>query len=216
MSFTNRCRSLDTDPRRSSHGTGRNLRILCTTLALVTLPFSGGCSPELFVTTVIVAPVLYAHLNQGGPETRQDPARTRTDRPRIHTSPASVNTVHAASSAQEPQAPSSPAHTDMSSNRQLDTISPVAQGALAYRQMQWDDAARILNEAMATGTCTDSEVSKAHVLLGAIEYQQGHLQATRIHFLTAYRHDRQTRPSPELFPPQLVDFYRTVNSITGP
>jgi hypothetical protein len=82
--------------------------------------------------------------------------------------------------------------------------------------MRWEDAERFLTEAIVDGTCTDSELSTAHALLGAIEYQQGNARAARTHFVAAYRYDRQMQLSPEVFPPQLVEFYRTVNGIKGP
>ena len=75
---------------------------------------------------------------------------------------------------------------------------------------------RILTEAIAEGTCTDSELSTAHILLGAIEYQQGNAGAARTHFVAAYRYDRQMQLSPEVFPPQLVAFYEKVNGVKGP
>jgi len=94
--------------------------------------------------------------------------------------------------------------------------SLVVRGTLAYREMRWDDAERFLTEAIAEGTSTDSELSTAHMLLGAMEYQQGNPQAARTHFVAAYRYDRQMQLSPEVFPPHLVDFYRTVNDVEDP
>ncbi len=108
------------------------------------------------------------------------------------------------------------AHQDKSPGPQPATPSLVARGAIAYREMRWEDAERFLTEAIVDGTCTDSELSTAHALLGAIEYQQGNARAARTHFVAAYRYDRQMQLSPEVFPPQLVEFYRTVNGIKGP
>lgn len=41
-------------------------------------------------------------------------------------------------------------------------------------------------KAIVEATCTDSALSSAHALLGAIEYQQGNARAARTHFVAAY------------------------------
>lgn len=87
------------------------------------------------------------------------------------------------------------------------------EGAQAYNEMRWDDATGVLNRALGSGTCTNPQRNQAHILLGAIEYQQGNLRAAKVHFVTAYGCDPSTRPSPQLFPPQLIEFYREVNNI---
>jgi len=253
MSFTNRSNSLRTDSGGSSHWAKKIPRALCTAIVLAVLPFSAGCSPEAFVTTLIVAPVLYAHLRQDSPGTKQKPVRASMNEPRIYTSTERANTAYTTSSAPRPQAPDSPVLREVLTDRQPATqqesrspatarnagpapmpdtlpaqrtrpppnkqpaaVSPIVEGALAYREMRWDDAVRILTGAIDSGTCTDSERSKAHILLGATEYQQGNLQAARVHFMAAHRHDAHTQPSPRLFPPQLVNFYKTVNGLKGP
>jgi hypothetical protein len=90
------------------------------------------------------------------------------------------------------------------------------EGAQAYHEMRWKDATGILNRALGSATCTNPEQNQAHILLGAIEYQQGNPEAAKAHFVAAYRYDRNTPPSSQLFPPQLIDFYRTVNGIKRP
>jgi len=91
------------------------------------------------------------------------------------------------------------------------TVSPIMEGAQAYRELRWDEAARVLNRAINTGTCTRSELGQGHVLLGAIAYQQGDAEAARIHFAQAHRHDPQLQPSPQLFPPPLIEFYKATS-----
>lgn len=106
--------------------------------------------------------------------------------------------------------------TEPAPSRPPTAASAIMEGAQAYREMRWDDAAGILDRALGSGTCTNPEQNQAHILLGAIEYQQGDLQAAKVHFAAAYRCDRSTSPSPQLFPPQLIDFYRTVNGLKRP
>jgi tetratricopeptide (TPR) repeat protein len=102
------------------------------------------------------------------------------------------------------------------SSRPPTAASAIKEGAQAYREMRWDDATGILNRALRSGTCTNPEQNQAHILLGAIEYQQGNPQAAKAHFVAACRYDRDTSPSSQLFPPQLIDFYRTVNGLKRP
>jgi Flp pilus assembly protein TadD len=77
--------------------------------------------------------------------------------------------------------------------------------------MRWENAAQILQEAMAAGTCRDTELGKAHLLLGAMAYQQGDVEAARRHFGQAHRCDPQIQPAPLLFPPQVIEFYRATH-----
>ena len=199
-----------------SHWTQRPRRLLCVLVAVAALPFAAGCSPELYALSAIVVPLAYRHMNQGGPGSRPNAAQMRTDRPRIHTQPVHTGIVHAAHDTRQLQESRSPVHRERSQGPQPATPSLVTQGALAYREMRWEDAKRFLTEAIVEGACTDSELSTAHILLGAMEYQQGNARAARTHFMAAYRYDRQMQLSPEVFPPHLVDFYRTVNGVKGP
>jgi tetratricopeptide (TPR) repeat protein len=100
----------------------------------------------------------------------------------------------------------------MPARPQSTSVSPIVEGAMAYREMRWDDAIRVLSRAIDEENITGSDLGKAHILLGAIKYQQGDSEAARSHFVEAHRRDPQTQPSPELFPPHMIDFYRTVNS----
>jgi len=133
-----------------------------------------------------------------------DGRRTTGYEPHSHMDSRTTVTSQAAEAppAQEPKPP--PAH-------QSATVSPIPEGARAYRELRWEDAVQVLGRAIDTGICTEAELSQAHVLLGAIAYQQGDAEAAKRHFVEAYRHDRQLEPSPQLFPPQLIDFFKTVN-----
>ena len=92
-------------------------------------------------------------------------------------------------------------------------ISPLVEGTRAYQELRWDDAVRVLGRAITNGTCTEPELSQAYVLLGAIAYQQGDAETARRHFREAHRHDPELAPSPQVFPPPLVEFYKTVNHL---
>jgi hypothetical protein len=94
------------------------------------------------------------------------------------------------------------------SNEQAGTISPIVEGGRAYWDLRWQDAVRILNQAIETGSCTEPELGQAHILLGAMAYQQGDAEAARGHFIQAQKHDPRLQPSPQLFPPPMVDFYK--------
>jgi Tfp pilus assembly protein PilF len=85
------------------------------------------------------------------------------------------------------------------------------EGARAYWELRWDDAARLLSGAIDAGACTQSELGQTHILLGAMAYQQGDAETARKHFIQAHRHDPQLQLSPELFPPQVIEFYQDSN-----
>ena len=246
MSPIDRSNSRRPDSPGSSRGPGGILRVLCTVMILAILPLSGGCSPEAMVATIIVAPVLYAHLRQHQVATRQPPATPLT-KPYVSASLARHSIMCLDCVSPEPQSTTFPirqaAAADHGPADRLPACSPAADStvsapkayaplvrkvrlpppdepavspseaaASAYREMRWEETAQILREALAAGTCPDAELGKAHLLLGAMAYQQGDVEVARRHFEEAHLQDSRMQPSPQLFPPQLIQFYRSASS----
>jgi len=177
----------------------RWLRLLYGLAILSTLPLAAGCSPELLVGGAIVGSVLYAHVNKDNLPSRRESV---LHEPRTYyASGGRAARTYTASRPPRPGA-ESPWQDEKA------TVSPIVKGARAYRELRWEEAARILAGAIDSGQCTGSELGQAHTLLGAIAYQQGDSATAKRHFAEAHRRDRQLRPSPDLFPPQLIDFYK--------
>jgi hypothetical protein len=168
-------------------------------IVVVTLPFAAGCSPELLVGGAIVGSVLYAHANKDRLPARREPI---LHEPRTYyANTGGANRVYTASNP--------PVQTTASrSEDRAVAPTPIMEGARAYRELRWDDAARVLGRAIDTGACTESELGQAHILLGAIAYQQGDAETARKHFTQAHQKDPQLELSPKLFPPQVIDFYQ--------
>lgn len=185
--------------RPESRWMQKMLELLCGAVVAVMLPFAAGCSPEWLVGGAIVGSVLYAHVNQESLPPRPQPV---LQEPRTYDSDR-----RGASRAYTPNRP--PVQRTVSrSKEQGDMASSIMEGCRAYWELRWEDAVRILSRAIDTGTCTPSEQGRAHLLLGAIAYQQGDAETARRHFIRAHRHDPQLQPSPELFPPPLIEFYK--------
>lgn len=191
-----RCR---TDPKAEPRRTQGLPRLLCGMVVIFMLPFAAGCSPELLVGGAIVGSVLYAHANKGNLPPRTGPI---LHGPRTYY--ASQGAATRAYTASRPPAQAQPDNWTV-------TASPILEGAQAYRELRWEDAVRILGRAINAGNCTESELGQAHILLGAIAYQQGDAEAARRHFVQARRHDPQLQPSAQLFPPQIIGFYKDVS-----
>jgi hypothetical protein len=175
------------------------VNLLCVCVFVVTLGSTSGCSPSALLGGAIVGTVVYAHMSQGDLPNRREAERPHAYSPRLPVDPIGPSHMVALSSPPGQR-------TKLEPNRQ--PVSPVIQGALAYRELRWKDAARILSRAIGAGTCKDSELGQAHILLGAIAYQQGDAEVARTHFVETHRHDPQLQPSPHLFAPPLIEFYR--------
>lgn len=202
MSLRNRCHfDGRLDPKGQGYLTQRILRFLCIGVIVVTLGTSSGCSPSALIGGAIAGSVLYAHMNKDNFPSRRRKVVPTVYRPRVYATPGSANRTYTASSPPVQKAEPKP-------NGRPVAASPVIEGALAYRELRWKDAVRILNRAIDAGNCTGSELGQAHILLGAIAYQQGDAEVARRHFVVAHRHDAQLQPSSQLFPPPLIDFYR--------
>jgi len=191
-----------TNPKAKPHRARRFFRLLYGVAVVVVLSFAAGCSPELLVGGAIAGSVLYAHMNKDNLPTRREPV---LHAPRTYyANPGGANRVYTASNPPVQR-------TEPRSDDRAVTASPIMEGARAYRELRWEDAVRILGRVIDTGTCTRSELGQAHILLGAIAYQQGDAEAARRHFAQARWHDPQLEPSPHLFPPQLIEFYRAAS-----
>ena len=171
-------------------------------VVVVCLPCLTGCSPSILVPGAIAGSVLYAHLNKDHLPARRNPMR-RSPRPSLSRRRATGATTVSHAPAREA--------ASQSADRAV-APSPIVAGALAYRQLRWGDAVRLLTAAVDAANYSEPELAGAHVLLGAIAYQQGDAETARNHFIQARRHDPQLELSPQLFPPQLIDFYRNVRS----
>jgi len=151
--------------------------------------------------------VLSAHLNKDGlPVRPPEPAISRPVRT-VYLSQARANYANDMSGQSNP---ATNPHTFSQSERLTAQISPVAEALQAYKQMQWKEASRVLSDAIGRKDLSNSELCQAYTLLGAMEYQMGRLQAARTYFVKAYQHDPEAVPSPELFPPQVIEFYDSV------
>ena len=195
---------------------GRNWRVragrriqssVCVAVLVATLPFASGCTPEMFAGGALAISLLSAHLKNTNPPAK--PPEPTVSRP--------ARTVYLsqarASYANDMSGQSNPAtnpHTFSQSERPPVQISPVAEALQAYKQMQWKEASRVLSDAIERKDLSNSELCQAYTLLGAMEYQTGRLQAARTYFVKAYQHDPEAVPSPELFPPQVIEFYNSV------
>lgn len=191
-----RCRrDAEAGPRRTS----KFMRLLCGAVVVGTLPWAAGCSPELLVGGAIVGSVLYAHANKDKLPTKREPVlhESRTYYP----SPGVGGRVYMADNPPTQR-------TEGPSRSQALTTSPIVEGARAYWELRWDDAAKILGRVIDEGVCTEPELGQAHLLLGAMAYQQGDAEMARKHFIQAHRQDPQLELSPRLFPPQVIDFYQ--------
>lgn len=201
MSLKESCKS---HRRTPGHIRCRHIRrirqSLCGVATVSILLLTGGCSPELLVGGAIAGSVLYAHANKDNLPGRRGPTT-----PPPQTSYANGGRVIRAYRVdrQGTRQPEPEPHDG------TDTASLVREGAQAYRELRWDDAVRVLNRAVDTGACTSLQLGQAHILLGAVAYQRGDAEAARRHFAEAHHQDGQLQPSPSLFPPPLIEFYRT-------
>jgi hypothetical protein len=93
--------------------------------------------------------------------------------------------------------------------------SAIAEALEQYRILEWDRADNLLTNSLEKGLLSTSEESNACVLLGAMAYQLGQIDQANTYFTKAHLLDPSAAPSSELFPPQVVEFYKSVGRNTG-
>jgi tetratricopeptide (TPR) repeat protein len=161
----------------------------------------------MFAGGALAISLLSAHLNKDSlPVRPPEPTISRPVRP-VYLSQARANYANDMSQQSNPAT----LHDTFSQSQPPPVqLSPVAEADQAYRQMQWKEASRVLNDAIERKGLSNPELCRAYTLLGAMEYQTGRLQAARTYFVKAYQYDPEAVPSPELFPPQVIEFYNSV------
>lgn len=81
----------------------------------------------------------------------------------------------------------------------------------AYRNLEWNESSHLLKEAIGRGELSRSDQSQAYILLGAMAYQQGQVREAESCFKKSSEIDGSAIPSAELYPPLLIEFYKSVN-----
>jgi tetratricopeptide (TPR) repeat protein len=93
--------------------------------------------------------------------------------------------------------------------------SALAEALEQYRIIEWDRAGNLLRKSLEKGLLSTSEKFNACVLLGAMAYQLGQIDQADTYFTKAHVMDPSATPSSELFPPQVIEFYKYVNRTIG-
>jgi len=93
--------------------------------------------------------------------------------------------------------------------------SAITEALEQYRILEWDRAGNLLRKSLEKGLLSTSEKFNAYVLLGAMAYQLGQIDQAGTYFTKAHVLNPSAMPSSELFPPQVVEFYKSVNRNIG-
>jgi hypothetical protein len=80
----------------------------------------------------------------------------------------------------------------------------------AYLDVQWDKAGKSLIIKLRRGEVAQSDQWTAYILLGAMAYQEGRSDDALKYFTKASRQNSGKRPSTELFPPPMIEFYESI------
>ena len=152
-------------------------------ITLVSTFLFNGCSPAGFAAGA----VLIHYLDE----------QAKTKNSKIYPSRPQESTVI----SQKPET----ARTFVQQPENQKTVEKATQ---AYKDLKWDESARLLNEAINKGELSRSDQSEAYILLGAMAYQQGQLKEAESYFEKSSEIDSSVKPSAELYPPPLIEFYK--------
>jgi hypothetical protein len=86
----------------------------------------------------------------------------------------------------------------------------ITRAVNAYCTLQWEKTTHILRQALARNRLSGEEKWTTYILLGAMAYQRGFLAEAEQYFQQARSANTGQIPSAELFPPPLVEFYKTL------
>ena len=174
---------------------------MCTSFLFMSLGLSSGCAVSTLLCSTVVGSVLYAHMGYGDESVKQTPLKYSVSNPPVRRQTSSY--THAVRR---------PLHTATHRSSSDQTILPVARAVQAYRELDWDQATKILSDAINDSSCPKSEFGMAQFLLGAIAYQRGNSQLAKTLFQKSHGYDRKFQPSKDLFSPDVISFYRMVTT----
>ena len=171
---------------KNIHNTKCILRITLTGILTVSCVLFNGCSPEAFA----VGALAFRYWEVQVQKEREEKIRLARQQESIPI-------------ARQPEI----VHAYI---QQPDDRSTVQKANQAYRNLKWDESASLLKGAINRGELSRSDQCEAYILLGAIAYQQGQVNEAESYFTRALELDNKTVPSAELYPPQLIAFFKSV------
>lgn len=214
-------------------------RATCIAVIFAMLPLISGCHPDAIVVGLVGYSLLSVHLDSHKPSASQaNPTTTRfVNRSYIRESRPTITRAVASAYVEESvrkvtravsqpyrrvnldsgidkssrRNPTVPQSVPPKSTRPSTYTSSLTEAVQAYREIEWDKAAMLLNKAIYSRKLSNSELCSTYILLGAMAYQNGSLSKAERYFARAYRHDKEITLSSETFPPQVVAFYESVN-----
>lgn len=192
----------------------QHIGCLFSVALLICVPYLNGCSPPLVLGGAAVYAMLLESERQNQTVQPRSSRNRRTYQSRVNTrlpnnrSPA--NTAQFTNRAQPEQKPLKRKATQEPAQQSRQELI-LAEAAQAYKKLRWEEARRLLNSTINQNDLSKSGLYRAYILLGAMDYQTGNVKAAETSFKKAYKENPQMSPSPELFPPPMVEFYNTVN-----
>lgn len=79
-----------------------------------------------------------------------------------------------------------------------------------YKALEWDRAEELFKKTLASRRPSDTDKCVVYIFLGAIAYQRGQVYKARRYFSKAYKKDSSKGPSPKIFSPPMIEFYKAV------
>ena len=156
-----------------------------------------GCHPAAFVAGAFVLDYLDDQVQKNN---RRIDQQARNSSPKI---------VHFDRQQYSQPVPDKPG-TTRRPVQQLTGSQIIAKAIRTYESLDWNEAERLFYQALEKNDISSSLKWKLWVFLGAIAYQGGNLNEAQRCFINATRQDSEKIPSSELFPPQMIKFYKSV------
>ena len=153
--------------------------VLLSVMTLIPCSLLSGCHPAVFAASAI----LINQLEKQEPNRKQHVTTERVQ-PRQYTPP-------------KPPVITPPTDEQI-----------IEEAQRYYCNLQWQKSTDLLKQVIEKTGLSQSLRWEALVLLGAMEYQNGNTIEARDYFNKAHQESR-VLPSSELFPPAMIDFYKT-------
>jgi TolA-binding protein len=175
------------------------IRKLCFVIILSLSLMLAGCSEVLTVGAVFLGAAVIDQTTKLPPKPSVPVVRAY-----VPPTPVQYNApVAVVYKPPEPQIPRAAAY------RSPDYQAMRDQAVSSYKDLSWNKSMAMFQELINENAPKDIQV-ESMVFLGAISYQNGNTDDAKNYFKHAKKLSPKLQPSPELFPPEMIKFYKSV------
>lgn len=174
-------------------------RVFIILITIAVLLFTSGCNEGLMLSGIILANAMVEDIDKKAKKT----SSSQSYKPRQNTYTNRSTSLYQHQNTKKP-----PDEKELKKQQLNKTYQ---QGWDAYMELDWTRAYRLLENVIEDEYSDDDIKQNSCIILGGIEYQHGNIEKAYQYFKSAKTIDPRAVPSEDIFPPEMINYYRDIN-----